>query len=176
MQFVTLFLYMFMFMNFWTGYPALDRYKEGGSSWYAIINLTTLEMLELLVLLGCFYTVRNYPKEFMVKQELLFTLVVNFILSQLAQNTYANPGFSSSLSQCYFGAFTGIFTLSMLRLVLFVGYLTYISRNCFFYFPLPFAWIFKDLSKFVFEPYCIRIFEAYLNVKEPNSSDCLTQG
>jgi len=36
-------------------------------------------------------------------------------------------------------------------------------------FPLPFTWIFRDLSKFIFEPYCVHVFRKYLKEKEKAS-------
>jgi hypothetical protein len=63
-----------------------------------------------------------------------------------------------------------VFVLNMFRMLCFSLYMQFISQHCFFYFPLPFAWIFRDFSKFIFEPYCIRIFESYLQEREPESS------
>lgn len=78
-------------------------------------------------------------------------------------------GFFDSISPCFFGMLNMVFALNLIRMTAFNSFLFTISRHCSFYFPYPFAWIFKDLSKFVFEPYCIRVFEQYLHDKEPQS-------
>lgn len=74
---------------------------------------------------------------------------------------------------CLFKQFTLPFSINMMRLVCYTIYMQYISRRCFFYFPLPFAWIFRDFNKFIFEPYCIRVFESYLYEREPASKPFL---
>jgi hypothetical protein len=68
-----------------------------------------------------------------------------------------------------------VFVMNMFRMLCFALYMRYISQHCFFYFPLPFAWIFRDFSKFIFEPYCIRIFEAFLQEREPESRPWLSE-
>lgn len=35
--------------------------------------------------------------------------------------------------------------------------------------PLPYSWVFEDLSKFIFEPTCLQVFVDYLEQKEPKS-------
>ena len=42
-------------------------------------------------------------------------------------------------------------------------------------FPLPFTWIFRDLSKFIFEPICVKIFRKYLEKEEKNKIEYLEQ-
>jgi len=42
-------------------------------------------------------------------------------------------------------------------------------------FPLPFTWIFKDLSKFIFEPMCVKIFKNYLEKAEKGKSEYLDE-
>ena len=61
------------------------------------------------------------------------------------------------------------YALNLLRAGLFVGYLSAIARTATFYFPYPFMWIFRDFGKFIFEPYCLRVFEGYLANREPTS-------
>ena len=73
------------------------------------------------------------------------------------------------MSKCFIGIYAAPFAFNLIRMLLFNGYMSALSKHCSFYFPYPFAWIFKDLSKFVFEPYCIRVFEQYLSAKEPVS-------
>lgn len=61
------------------------------------------------------------------------------------------------------------YTVNLLRALLFTSYMAAIGRQATFYFPYPFMWIFRDFSKFVFEPFCIRVFEGYLYSREPQS-------
>ena len=42
-------------------------------------------------------------------------------------------------------------------------------------FPLPFTWIFRDLSKFIFEPYCVKVFRNYLKQEESSKIEYLDE-
>lgn len=152
-----------------TGYASLDSYLSGSTIGYTISNPTFLHIAEVSLLFGSLFLLRKYPNEFMIKQELLFSLVVSLVCSFGAELTYNNRGFGGSIQSCFLWTFTTQYLLILLRGVAFAAFMFYLSKRCLFYFPLPFAWIFKDFSKFIFEPYCIRIFEAYLVQKEPNS-------
>ena len=35
--------------------------------------------------------------------------------------------------------------------------------------PLPYSWVFEDLSKFIFEPTCLQVFVDYLEQRESKS-------
>lgn len=61
------------------------------------------------------------------------------------------------------------YALNLLRASLFIGYMAMVAKQATFYFPYPFMWIFRDFGKFIFEPYCIRVFECYLANREPQS-------
>lgn len=67
------------------------------------------------------------------------------------------------------GLMTMPYFLNLFRACLFVGFLALVASRATFYFPYPFAWIFRDFGKFIFEPYCIRVFEGYLASKERQS-------
>lgn len=73
----------------------------------------------------------------------------------------------------------GIFTLNgmgdILRALAYLGSLIYCTRKCYGLFPLPFTWIFRDLSKFIFEPLCVKVFRKYLNEKEEGKSEYLEE-
>lgn len=159
-----------------TGFSSLDIYRHADQDWYILLNPTFLEIFEGIVLLICFYVlrysflIRNYPKEFLIKQEILFSLICSVILNLITENTFNNPGFSSSTTNCLLGLMTLPYFLNLLRAALFTSYLASIGKQATFYFPYPFMWIFRDFSKFVFEPYCIRVFEGYLCSREPQSS------
>lgn len=105
----------------------------------------------------------------MIKQEILFSLICSLVFNIITENTFNNPGFASSTTGCFLGLMTMVYSLNILRALLFTTYIASIGREATFYFPYPFMWIFRDFSKFVFEPYCIRVFEGYLCSREPQS-------
>jgi hypothetical protein len=63
----------------------------------------------------------------------------------------------------------------MERAFTFVFFLFWFTRKCTDEFPLPFTWIFKDLSKFIFEPMCVQIFRRYLEEKEGGQIEFLEE-
>lgn len=164
-----------------TGFSSLDIYRANNQNWYFIFNLTLIEIVENCVLLLCFYVlryfplIRNYPREFLIKQEILFSLVCSVLINIVSENTFNNVGFFKSKKGCFLDLVTWPYALNLLRAILFIGYLSLITRQATFYFPYPFMWIFRDFSKFIFEPYCIRVFEGYLANREPQSRLCLSE-
>lgn len=111
----------------------------------------------------------------MIKQELLFSIVSSFLLNVVSENTFNNPGFSNTKTNCFVGLMTMPFALNLIRATLFIVFLALIARQSTFYFPYPFMWIFRDFGKFIFEPYCIRVFEGYLANREPQSNKILPE-
>lgn len=99
----------------------------------------------------------------------------SFCLNVVSENTFNNPGFADAKSNCLLGLMTMPYALNLARAALFIGFLALVARQATFYFPYPFMWIFRDFSKFIFEPYCIRVFEGYLANKEPQSSPRLPE-
>lgn len=158
-----------------TGYASLDSYFNTWSAGYTLSNPTFLHIVEISLLFGSLVLLRKYPREFMVKQEILFSLVVNVVCAALAEFTYNNRGFGNTVTNCFLWTYTMQYLLIVVRTLCFTAFIYLLSKRCLFYFPLPFAWIFKDFSKFIFEPYCIRIFEAYLVQKEPSSKNIVHQ-
>ena len=63
----------------------------------------------------------------------------------------------------------------LVRAVTFISVLTFLTRKTKDFFPLPFTWIFKDLSKFIFEPMCLKVFRDYLDEKERGKSEYLDE-
>lgn len=166
---LVMFSFFFLMSNtYYTGFASLDSYSQNDRAGYFILNLTFLEIFENSLLLGSFYVLRNYPSEFVVKQEFLYSFLCNFFFSILTEGTFNNRGFGGHTVKCFLGTYSAPYAVNLMRAASVILFLHFVSRKCFFYFPLPFAWIFKDLSKFIFEPYCIRIFEAYLQKMEPN--------
>ena len=70
---------------------------------------------------------------------------------------------------CVFGLFNLLSFCEIIRNSGFVLILFHVTKNSTETFPLPFLWVFKDLSKFIFEPVCLRVFMDYLEKKEPQS-------
>jgi hypothetical protein len=166
-------LYILLFSGseyYYTGVRSMDAYVPHHQLSYSILNWTYFAILENSLLFACLFVLKNYPSEFKIKEEVCFSFAVNFALNFVSELAVNNKGFGKAATQCVLGSLTANYFVNLLRMVLFVGHLTYITRSSFFYFPLPFAWIFKDLSKFIFEPYCIRIFEGYLHSQEPKSN------
>lgn len=77
--------------------------------------------------------------------------------------------------KCLFGIVTLSGLGDLLRAVAYLSSLIYCTRKCYGLFPLPFTWIFRDLSKFIFEPLCVKVFREYLNEKEQNKSEYLEE-
>lgn len=63
----------------------------------------------------------------------------------------------------------------ILRALGFVLVLHFLTRHPHNMFPLPFTWIFKDLSKFILEPYCIKVFRRYLKEEESDKLEYLDE-
>ena len=104
---------------------------------------------------------RNYPKEFAISREISFSFVVNYIVNWYYA-MFVTSGVISNQNICIFGLFTPKGVGDIERALTFVFFLFWFTRKCSDEFPLPFTWIFKDLSKFIFEPMCVQIFRRYL--------------
>lgn len=94
------------------------------------------------------------------------TAILNFLFSShIEVYTTAVNETDCLLYMWHFNAFG-----DLLRTVGFMSVVWYLTRKSSEYFPLPFTWIFKDLSKFIFDTTCVRVFRDYLEAKEPNRS------
>jgi hypothetical protein len=105
----------------------------------------------------------------LIRQELLFSVGVTFVLSFISESTFSTTGFGNEKTSCLLGLMTMPYAVNLLRASLFIGYMAMVAKQATFYFPYPFMWIFRDFGKFIFEPYCIRVFECYLANREPQS-------
>ena len=76
-------------------------------------------------------------------------------------------------SRCFLGILTIKGFGDILLSLVFIFALYYFTRKSVSVFPLPFTWIFEDLSKFIFEPMCVRIFAKYLKDKERSKEEYL---
>jgi hypothetical protein len=171
-----LFLFTPLFIlskSYTTGYPSLDTYLSSSRAGYIMSNPTFLHIAEISLLFGSLVILRTYPREFLIKRELMFSLAVNVFCAFVGELTYNNRALGSSITDCFLYTYRMHYLLVVFRGLSFAMFMYWLSKRCLFYFPLPFAWIFKDFSKFIFEPYCIRIFEAYLVQKEPASKTSL---
>jgi hypothetical protein len=117
---------------------------------------------------------RNYPKEFAISREISLSFAINYIINWY----YALLVTSNKITtekHCILGFFTPKGLGDMLRCFTFVFFLWWYTRKCTDEFPLPFTWIFKDLSKFIFEPMCVKIFRKYLEEKEGGQIEFLEE-
>lgn len=141
------------------------------------MNLTFFHIFESLTLLICFAYHRHYPKEFNIRSEILIAGLSNIITNNLLEAFSAfHFDTSESVETCVLGIWHFNTVADVARCINFVTVLWYLTnKSTMQYFPLPFTWIFKDLSKFIFEPTCIKVFQQYLEQQEPDSRWFLTQ-
>lgn len=91
------------------------------------------------------------------------------MLNFVSESTFSTTGLGNSKNNCLLGLLTMPYALNILRASLFIAYMAAVARQATFYFPYPFTWVLRDFGKFIFEPYCIRVFEGYLANREPLS-------
>lgn len=120
---------------------------------------------------------RNYPEELNISKEINSVLVVNLLLSvyfEVINNENLNSFFSFSThslkNTCFLDLFNMLSVGEIFRTCAFIVSLFMLTYRSSVVFPLPFMWVFKDLSKFIFEPICLRIFMNYLEAKDKPSS------
>ena len=87
-------------------------------------------------------------------------------------NTDLGPGGGT---YCAFGILTSKGISDLLRALSFVASLAWYTRKTYALFPLPFTWIFRDLSKFIFDPTCVSVFRKYLIKEERGKCEYLDQ-
>lgn len=151
---------------FYTFYRTLDWYSGDSVVAMTIFNLTYYHMVESLILLVCYVAHRHYPQEFNIKGEILLVSIISWIFNNhLEIYSVIN---AQNKDKCMFGLLDFNAVGDIIRALGFVTALSYVTHRSMFYFPLPFTWIFKDLSKFIFEPTCIKVFRMYLEKKEPD--------
>lgn len=105
--------------------------------------------------------------------------MISFILNYLLNWYYAIFVISDSLinntTYCVFGIFSAKAVGDICRSLSFIATLYFVTINSSQMFPLPFTWIFRDLSKFIFEPMCVKVFRDYLKAKEKSKSEFLDE-
>lgn len=146
-------------------YDSLDWYDPNYVWMYTIVNSTYYHVLESLVLISCFMIHRNYPKEFNITQEVLWGAILDYSFNNHLQ--YQMLSNQASGDGCMFDMLHYNAVNDCIRALGFVIVLWRLTNKSGDYFPLPFTWIFKDLSKFIFEHTCIKVFREYLVKKEP---------
>lgn len=160
-----------------TLYPSLDWYvpHDTAASGTNVVNLTFFHIFESLSLLLCFAYHRHYPKEFNIKSEIVIAGLSNIITNNLLEGFSAFHYDSDSATEsCILGIWHYNTVADLTRCITFASVLWYLtSKSTMQYFPLPFTWIFKDLSKFIFEPTCIKVFQQYLEQEERDSRLCV---
>lgn len=151
-------------------YSMYDSYTHKAGDSPSIYSPTYFHMGELLIIYICYMLARHYPEEFNLKLELFCSLVLNFVFNiqvEISALIYAQKE-HHHLDVCIFSIWHYNVVGDAFRLIGFISLLYYLTRKSNDYFPLPFTWIFKDLSKFIFEPTCINVFRQYLLAKEPD--------
>jgi hypothetical protein len=145
-------------------YDTLDWYDPKFVSMYQIINPTYFHMFECIVLVVCYMIHRNYPDVFNITQEILWAAILDWTFNNHLQYQMLSK---RSADGCILGILHYNTLNDCIRALGFVAVLWYLTKKSDAYFPLPFTWIFKDLSKFIFESECLRVFQGYLRAKEP---------
>lgn len=151
--------------TYYTMYRSLDWYEPKVVDAYNFMNQTYFHILEAIVLLLCYIKHRHYPKEFNITQEILWATLLNYLFNNHFEYlTMVDGGRDNG---CVFGLIHFSALSDCVKALGFVIVLWYLTNKSDNYFPLPFTWIFKDLSKFIFEQNCLRVFRDYLMKKEP---------
>ena len=92
--------------------------------------------------------------------------MINWYYEMVINENIFNQEFKPDYQRCVMGLYTTCAFGDILRMVAFYSTLLINTRKCSGLFPLPFTWIFRDLSKFIFEPMCVDVFRKYLMEKE----------
>lgn len=152
----------------YTLFDSFDWFDPSYLFSYKYFNQTLFHIVEASILLFCYSKHRHYPKEFNITQEIFWATLLNWIFNnhlELSPHLIENDAGGCVFGVIHFKAFSDC--IKALGFVIVLWYLTNKSDN---YFPLPFTWIFKDLSKFIFEQTCIKVYRDYLIKKEPEGS------
>ena len=151
--------------GFYTMYDTMDWYDPDYLLFYRTFNCTYYHIFECIVLIVCYMVHRNYPKEFNITQEVMWGAILDWTFNNHLQ--YQMLFNKSSPDGCILGVLHYNALNDCIRAIGFVAVLWYLTNKSDVYFPLPFTWIFKDLSKFIFEQTCIKVYRDYLIKKEP---------
>lgn len=143
-----------------------DWYVPGHSDYYKIINFTYMRVLENFVLLACSWLHRNYPPELNISLEINYVMWSNWAISTYFEILNRLP---RGRTACIGGMFNLVSFGEMVRSCTFIGFMFSLTYNATTDFPLPFVWVFSDLSKFIFEPMCLKVFMNYLAKRDPES-------
>ena len=101
--------------------------------------------------------------------------MINWYYEMIINKNLYKPITRPKGQTCIMGIFTSNAFGDLLRLFAFFLSLMICTKKCYGLFPLPFTWIFRDLSKFIFEPVCVKVFRKYLEQKEKNKIQYLEQ-
>ena len=148
-----------------TMYDSMDWYDPTYTVVYQLINPTYYHIMECVALMVFYLVHRNYPKEFNITQEILFGAILDWTFNNSLQ--YQMLFTNATSDGCVFEVLHYNAFNDCIRALGFVLVLWYLTNKSDIYFPLPFTWIFKDLSKFIFEQTCIKVYRDYLIKKEP---------
>lgn len=173
----------FLFLNdtISTGYPTLDWYKphkehdSTSAKWsYSVLSGTSLHIVEMGALFFSFYIHRHFPKEFSLSTEMILNMISGWFFNSVLD--VANALKTAPHKQLFiFDAFRLDAVVDLLRCFTFIVIIYVVTMRTFSFFPLPFTWVFRDFSKFLFEPQCISVFLQYLREREPDKVDIMNR-
>lgn len=151
---------------------AYDWFVPDRSGYYKVINFTYMRVFENFVLLACSWLHRNYPPELNISLEINYVMWSNWAISTYFEVLNRVHG---GRTACLLGLFNLVSFGEIMRSCTFIGFMFSLTYNATTAFPLPFVWVFSDLSKFIFEPMCLKVFMNYLSKRDKESRLCLTR-
>jgi len=162
-----------------TGYSSLDWYTQGmnnnlSSMWLGICSGATLHIFEVIVMFFGFYVHRHFPAEFSLSKEILLNLLMGWVVDWVTSLSNALSPLDNE-NPCILDTLTVSAVLDLTRCFTFVTIIYIITIKSFAPFPLPFTWVFRDFTKFIFEPQCVSVFVHYLRAKEPNKLELMNK-
>lgn len=165
--------------SFVTGYSSLDWYAEGmndnlSNFWLGLCSGASLHIFEVIVMFFGFYVHRNFPAEFSLSKEILLNLLMGWAVNWVTSLSNALSPMDNE-NPCILGTLTISAVLDLMRCFTFVTIIYIITIKSFAPFPLPFTWVFRDFTKFIFEPQCVSVFLRYLKAKEPNKLELMNK-
>lgn len=142
---------------------AYDWFYSKSVDLYTIFNFTYIRIIENFLLIFGVYIHRNYPRELNISQEMIIVLIFNWTLAAYYEFL---PHVDPFKEGCVF-IYNWFSFGEIVRSCLFIVTLYLLTYNSTTTFPLPFSWVFNDISKFIFEPSCLEVYMRYLEVKDP---------
>lgn len=135
---------------------------------------STLHIFEVVVMFFGFYVHRHFPAEFSLSKEILLNLLMGWTVDWVTTLSNALSPMDNE-NPCIMHTLTISAVIDLMRCFTFVTIIYIITIKSFAPFPLPFTWVFRDFTKFIFEPQCVSVFLRYLKAKEPNKLELMNK-